>query len=1146
MKVVCAKCSSEYNIDPNRIPAHGITIKCPQGLNSFQVKKDGTVAGAAAAGAPAAGAPKAAPAPAPAPAAPAPAVPVPLPAPSAAAGGPSLDELIAQAAAAPPSKPAAAAPAPVPAAARPKDPFSLDDILNQALPEINAAPGSLPTMPDLPDLPPSPMASAGRPAATVAASPAPGAGAGQADQPSGLDYGMFDLGDLDQALSSVAADAAAQPDSARAARASAPVLPPPGAAPEATAGIDQAAKKTKRFKVRRRSGKVFGPFDTDTIVRMLVEHKLLGNEDASEDGATWTPMGQVPEFSQAIRHLMEAPAEPAPVAAPGSPGHKTVAARVEAKEKAPREKKPIPKWAKPAAIGAAVVLLAVVPLVLGQGPFAFKLIARILRGGPGEAERSAQAKAAAALDSDVYADLNAAAGALQAIMPKSSDKDRSGGLLAAIQLVFLQRYGLAQQQTQELQGLIKDLDKSGGTQPEAVFARALYFVLVDDAQKAAVARGKLNAAPDLASLVSAYQAIKQKSPPEAEAALKAYAQARPRSALALHTMGVLRLEQGDPKGAQEWFGKALAASPGHITSQTELAGIMIAGGGDRDAAIEKLKAVISAAAALHPKEAARAQFMLARAYTSKKMPKEALEQFKAAIAANPDERPYQVALGEFFLDNMEFEEAYTAFSKVLQKNRQDVSAGIGMVRAMIAKRKIVEAGKQIAEVLGHAPSNPEAVFYKGQVEEEFEKLDDAIKTYKGVTATAKDYLPPRLALAKIFLRQNNNAEALAELDEAKKSSPESSQVQNARGELLIKVGKSAEAEAELHAAVKADPYLTEARFNLGRALIINDKCKEAVPHIEKVLSQVEKFPYGHFYLAQALHCLKDYPKAVAEYDLALKAAQNDPLVLTRAGQAYSEKGDAAKGIDLLQNALQFDKSSGEAHYQLGMAFRRKGDKENSLESFKTAVLRDGGKAQYRFMFGQCLIKNAMLSEAIEELKAAAEIEPGWAKVQYQLGRAYFLQHNYKAAIGAFNKSHSLDNTRVKALYRVGGCYLQTDDFRNAVKTFHGIVKSDPGFKKAHFKLARAYHLSGKKNDAFGWYKKAIEADKENPMPHYYLGYIYKERKDYANTAKHFKAYLQIAPNDAYASEMKEEIDYLEQAREFDKAAPKEEEKEGEE
>jgi len=88
--------------------------------------------------------------------------------------------------------------------------------------------------------------------------------------------------------------------------------------------LDEAAResrpktgRTTRYHVRRRSGKVFGPFEPGVIVKMLEDGQLLGNEEVSLDAETWTPLSAVGSFAQAMQRLVSSPAGPA--AAPPVP-----------------------------------------------------------------------------------------------------------------------------------------------------------------------------------------------------------------------------------------------------------------------------------------------------------------------------------------------------------------------------------------------------------------------------------------------------------------------------------------------------------------------------------------------------------------------------------------------------------------------------------------------------------------------------------------------------------------------------------------------------------------------------------------------------------------------------------------------------------
>jgi len=57
------------------------------------------------------------------------------------------------------------------------------------------------------------------------------------------------------------------------------------------------------YQVRRQSGKIFGPFDAATILKMLEQGQLTGKEDLSPGDDFWSPMVDWPEFRDAVSKM---------------------------------------------------------------------------------------------------------------------------------------------------------------------------------------------------------------------------------------------------------------------------------------------------------------------------------------------------------------------------------------------------------------------------------------------------------------------------------------------------------------------------------------------------------------------------------------------------------------------------------------------------------------------------------------------------------------------------------------------------------------------------------------------------------------------------------------------------------------------------
>ncbi|WP_420124918.1 zinc-ribbon domain-containing protein [Longimicrobium sp.] len=125
MNVQCTHCSTVFRVDPRKVPASGVRVRCSICRGVFEIS-GGAEAQPAAASAPAQSTPATAPAPQPTVAA-APTAPPPAPAPAPAATPPAPAPTPAPAAAPPPPAPAPRPAPSVPATSAPRSPFGASD-----------------------------------------------------------------------------------------------------------------------------------------------------------------------------------------------------------------------------------------------------------------------------------------------------------------------------------------------------------------------------------------------------------------------------------------------------------------------------------------------------------------------------------------------------------------------------------------------------------------------------------------------------------------------------------------------------------------------------------------------------------------------------------------------------------------------------------------------------------------------------------------------------------------------------------------------------------------------------------------------------------------------------------------------------------
>jgi cytochrome c-type biogenesis protein CcmH/NrfG len=113
-------------------------------------------------------------------------------------------------------------------------------------------------------------------------------------------------------------------------------------------------------------------------------------------------------------------------------------------------------------------------------------------------------------------------------------------------------------------------------------------------------------------------------------------------------------------------------------------------------------------------------------------------------------------------------------------------------------------------------------------------------------------------------------------------------------------------------------------------------------------------------------------------------------------------------------------------------------------------------------------------------------------------------------------------------FRLGlaDCKVRLRRYEDALKVYRDILRQDPAEVAVHYKLARAIHEAQGPRAAFAYYEKAAAEEKGNPMPHYYLGFAYKERGQKARAVAEFKKFLELKPDADEKKDIEAEIEDL--------------------
>lgn len=1103
MKISCERCSAQYDLDENRIPPSGMTMKCPACLHQFTVRRSGATVPTM---------PKPpAPPPTPAPPKPAPKREIelstfhadegPTPLPDAAPGmiAPDPDEIDLPAPKeSAPELPAPKAPARGPAIPPPRPPA------------IPPAAGRVP--------PPIPL---DRGPDAISISRQTGPGPDEIDLPAPVDVSKRDVIDLP------APKSAAPPSGPRPMAAAVDdeidLLAPKSRGPQV--GISLDAPDPDDLPATGSLGDDAGPpaleLDNIDVVAPKVEtpelpapkHETL---DVTPKLETLDVAPKPDTVDVAYKGVAPSPARPEAAPAAASARAAAAPAPSPAPVEEEGEEKPKRRWGRTlAAVAGVLLLLGGVGVALGT----FTGFGRELLGRGQNAQVEQQLMTARKqMADDTLASYRKAALGLSSVL-EQDPKATEAALLAVQAHLGAARLGLPSELKDADALLSKITDEKAPELPDYQKAKALRSTVTGNF---ADARAKLGAvlqkAPaDAAALV--YLGWTELGAGDPAAADKAFARAlaaEATRAAALYGDGVAKERLGDLAAAHDLYARALGRSPMHFGAAVGAA--RTGKGGDALTAITEL--IDKRAPSVAPKELADAWTSAGVLAAKQGRREEAEDRLKRALSLDADNAAARVALSRVQCDLKHCAEAVEPLKKLVAAQPKNLEARLALVRALVETGDAATAATTLAPAVKEAAKSPRVLYWQGRVLVAQPKPDreQALQRFKDAIAGDAKLIPAYVAEASTFAALGQPDDAVAALQAAQAQAADDPDLMIELGEAYMALNRPADAEARFRAALDKKPDERAARVDLGAALEAQNKLDDARAQYEQVAQEDPKYP--GILERQARLAVRQNRKddAVRLFDEALKQGVPTQSLRLAAGALFLDpivgrRDDARK---LAEAVVAEDERSAPAHMLLARAQLDAGHPEEALpEARRAATLADLPEAH--LVLARSLEATNKLDQAIAEYNLARRPP---VEGEAQLGRARILVRMgaTKDALSELGVLARDPKLRAPALLLTGDCYSDLQQADRARHAYEDAVHADPASGDAAFKLGRAYHDAGRRHDTIVQLERALRlgGDKAPYAAEAFLvlGDAYREGHENDHAVKAYKRYLELARPDA--------------------------------
>ncbi len=482
------------------------------------------------------------------------------------------------------------------------------------------------------------------------------------------------------------------------------------------------------------------------------------------------------------------------------------------------------------------------------------------------------------------------------------------------------------------------------------------------------------------------------------------------------------------------------------------------------------------AARIDPRFAA-AHYELARAYQALNQNEPAWREFTETVALDPGNRDAQLRLAALMFARRQYAEGQSIVQRVLHAHPEDARA-----HALLAERYTItgdtdNAISELRKVIELDRRQVAAYIGLGAAFASAGRNSEAEAAYREAVGANPKSAAARLALGRYYVSAGRMAEAESEIRAGCDLEPRAAEPRLLLARIFVMAGKLQDAEALYQNLKQIAPADARARHALAAVYVSRGEKDKAVAELRSLLSVEPGDDSARANLIELLldsNCLKE-ASALLPGDY-----QNQPGLLIAAGRVFAAKGQLDLAEAAFEKAIKADPKSARAYHFLGMAQRAQGLEVLARSSFAHALELSPGMPEPTAALADLDVRGGRNSEASHLAENAMRANPNSFDAYVVRARAFLAQGNISRARAALQAGLVTAPDSLPILAELMNVSIMQGDARAVMQRVSGLIQLRPEIAGLHFLLAIGYFSEHDLPNAERAVRQAIALNAKTP------------------------------------------------------------------
>jgi tetratricopeptide (TPR) repeat protein len=265
----------------------------------------------------------------------------------------------------------------------------------------------------------------------------------------------------------------------------------------------------------------------------------------------------------------------------------------------------------------------------------------------------------------------------------------------------------------------------------------------------------------------------------------------------------------------------------------------------------------------------------------------------------------------------------------------------------------------------------------------------------------------------------------------------------------------------------------------------------------------------------------DNAAALAHFVRSLEKDPGNEALALEVSRRFMAREQPQKAFEILERSVKLPGASVQLRVMFGLACVQVGRVEAAVSTYRELIRDDPAQLGHSGMLAQILLQQKQPREALRVVETAARQKDIAPLARLDLaalyGRIAQADPSLKEpATASARESLALvaasNPTDGAVLRRLADGYLSLGDRERAEAVLRGLVESGATDPQVTARLAELYLRSGRLEEARQQFQEMARSNPVNPAPHYFLGIIALEQRDFPRASSALERSLLLNPD----------------------------------